>query len=323
MTLLEIEQLRVRLPTSDGLVTVVDGVDLSLEEGQVLGLAGESGSGKTMSALAVLGLLPRRAVVEGRIVFRGRELTHLSERRLRPIRGREISMIFQDPMTSLHPMHTVGRTLSEHLRQHLKLNRAQARERAIELLTEVRIPDPEGSLSSYPHQFSGGMRQRIAIAAALICGPSLVIADEPTTALDVTVQAGIIGLLDRLRRENRLSVLLITHDLGVMSSIADVVSVMYSGHIVESGPISDLMQQPRHPYTAGLLDALPHPEAADDRPLVAITGAPPSPADPPPGCRFHPRCPNAVATCRTESPALTRHGRRRRASPVDPHASAG
>ncbi len=320
MSLLEVENLRVHLPGASGPVTVVDGVDFAVEEGQVFGLAGESGSGKTMSALAVLGLLPRRAQVEGRIIYRGRDLVALREREMRSVRGREIAMIFQDPMTSLHPMLTVGRALSEHLRQHLKLSRADAQRRAVELLEEVRIPDPEGSLRSYPHHFSGGMRQRIAIAVALICNPSIVIADEPTTALDVTVQAGILGLLDRLRQENGLSVLLITHDLGVMSSIADRVSVMYAGRIVESGATAEMMQRPRHPYTEGLLSALPHPEAGDERPLVAIPGSPPAPTDPPPGCRFHPRCTYAVDSCRTQVPQLVEVDARRLACPVDPLA---
>ncbi|MHB1571211.1 MAG: ABC transporter ATP-binding protein [Solirubrobacteraceae bacterium] len=316
--LLEVERLRVTLPTPDGPVTVVEEVDFSVQEGQVFGLAGESGSGKTMSALSLLRLLPRRAVVQGRVVYRGRDLVGLSEGELRSVRGREIAMIFQDPLTSLHPMLSIGRALTEHLRHHLGVGRAEAKRRAIELLAEVRIPDPEGSLKAYPHQFSGGMRQRIAIAVALICGPSLVIADEPTTALDVTVQAGIIGLLDRLRRENGLSVMLITHDLGVMSSIADVVSVMYAGRIVESGLTREMLQRPRHPYTAGLLSALPHPETTVDRPLVAIPGSPPSPDSHPPGCRFHPRCTYATGDCREQVPPLISIESRRLACPVDP-----
>ena len=318
MSLLEVENLRIKLPSGSGSVTIVDGINFAVDEGQVFGLAGESGSGKTMSALSILGLLPRRAEVQGRIVYKGKDLVGLSDRELRAVRGREIAMIFQDPMTSLHPMLTVGKSLTEHLRQHLRLSKTEARTRAIELLHEVRIPDPEGSLRAYPHQFSGGMRQRIAIAIALICGPGLVIADEPTTALDVTVQAGIVQLLDRLRQESGLSVLLITHDLGVMSSIADVVSVMYSGRIVESGTTREMMQTPHHPYTEGLLGALPHPEAADDQPLIAIPGSPPSPADPPSGCRFHPRCPYAVGSCSERVPALIVSDGRQLACPVNP-----
>jgi oligopeptide/dipeptide ABC transporter ATP-binding protein len=230
-------------------------------------------------------------------------------------------MIFQDPMTSLHPMLTIGRALTEHLRYHLKIGRGDARKRAIELLAEVRIPDPEGCLSAYPHQFSGGMRQRIAIAIALICGPGLVIADEPTTALDVTVQAGIIGLLDRLRRDAGLSVLLITHDLGVMSSIAGWLTVIYAGRVVESGPTGEVLSRPRHPYTAGLLAALPHPEAAEDTPLRSIKGSPPAPQARPEGCAFHPRCQYALPSCSVVVPDLVRIGDDRRlACPVDPLA---
>ena len=322
MSVLEVADLSVRLPGERGLVTVVDGVSFAVEEGKIFGLAGESGSGKTMSALAVLGLLPRRAQVTGRISYKGRELTRLRERDMRAVRGREIAMIFQDPMTSLHPMLTIGRALTEHLRKHFGLSRTDARRRAIELLDEVRIPDPEGCLTAYPHQFSGGMRQRIAIAAALICGPSLLIADEPTTALDVTVQAGILRLLDRLREENGLSVLLITHDLGVMSAIADLVSVMYAGRIVESGYTMPMMQSPRHPYTRGLLDALPHPEASRGTPLLAVPGSPPSASDPPSGCRFHPRCAFAVDSCSYEVPELVTDGSRRVACirPLEPVA---
>jgi oligopeptide/dipeptide ABC transporter ATP-binding protein len=320
--LLEVEDLSVRLSTPQGYVTVVEGLDYTVDEGEVFGIAGESGSGKTMSALALLRLLPPRAIVGGRVLYRGRDLLTLDDAGMRAVRGREIAMIFQDPMTSLHPMLNIGRALTEHLRHHLRIGRSEARERAIGLLDEVRIPDPEGCLRAYPHQFSGGMRQRIAIAVALICGPGLVIADEPTTALDVTVQAGIIALLDRLRKDTGLSVLLITHDLGVMSSIADVASVMYAGRIVESGPIRELVQHPRHPYTRGLLDALPHPEGSADRELLEIPGSPPSPTDPVTGCPFHPRCPHAVERCLSEDPPLVAFGARQLACPVDPYEAA-
>jgi oligopeptide/dipeptide ABC transporter ATP-binding protein len=221
-------------------------------------------------------------------------------------------MVFQDPLTSLHPMLSIGRQLTEHVRRHLGLDRRAAERRAVELLQQVRIPDPEGAQHSYPHQFSGGMRQRIAIAVALACRPKLLIADEPTTALDVTVQAGILRLLDRLRRESELSVVLITHDLGVMSSIADRVSIFYAGRVVESGPREDVLRHPRHPYTRALLDALPHPEAARDTPLVAIEGAPPSPQRIPSGCAFHPRCAYATEQSRVEVPPLVDVGGGRR-----------
>ena len=318
-SLLAVKGLRVRLPTTSGLVTVVDGIDYEVDRGQVFGIAGESGSGKTISVLALLGLLPEGAEVEGSAIFEGGDLLKLGRRSMRDVRGKEIAMVFQDPLTSLHPMMTIERQLTEHVRYHLGLDRIKARARAIELLGEVRIPDPAGALGAYPHQFSGGMRQRIAIAIALACRPRLVIADEPTTALDVTVQAGILRLLDGLRRQSGLSVIMITHDLGVMSSIADWLTVMYAGKVVESGRTSEVLARPRHPYTAGLLAALPHPEAAEDTPLVSIAGAPPSPQSRPTGCAFHPRCTYAIASCATDVPALVNAGDGRRlACPVDP-----
>jgi oligopeptide/dipeptide ABC transporter ATP-binding protein len=323
MTVLEVDALRVSLPTAEGRVTVVDGVDYRVGAGEVFGVAGESGSGKTMSMLALLGLLPQGAHVEGRAEFGGLDLLRLPRRRLRDVSGRDVAMVFQDPMTSLHPMLTIGKQLTEHVRLHLGLSRPDAAKRAVELMRDVRIPDPQSALRAYPHQFSGGMRQRIAIAVALACRPKLLIADEPTTALDVTVQAGILRLLDRLRREGDLSVVLITHDLGVLSSIADRVSIFYAGRVVESGEREDVLQRPRHPYTRALLDALPHPEAAADTPLVAIRGAPPSPSRVPAGCAYHPRCPHAVETCATEVPPLVDvGGARRLACPVDPFESA-
>jgi oligopeptide transport system ATP-binding protein len=315
---LEVEGLRVRLPTPTGFATVVDGVDYHVEPAQVFGVAGESGSGKTMSMLALLGLLPAGAVVEGSAEFGGRDLLRLRGRDLRAVSGRDIGMVFQDPMTSLHPMLSIGRQLTEHVRRHLGLGRQAATQRAVSLLEQVRIPDPGSALHAYPHQFSGGMRQRIAIAIALACGPRLLIADEPTTALDVTVQAGILRLLDDLRREFELSVVLITHDLAVMSSIADRVSIFYAGRVVESGPRGDVLQHPRHPYTRALLDALPHPEAARDTPLVAIKGTPPSPQQIPAGCPYHPRCLYAIEVCTTQDPPLAAVDGRRLACHVDP-----
>jgi oligopeptide transport system ATP-binding protein len=318
--LLEVEGLRVRLPTPTGLATVVDGVDYHVEPAQIFGVAGESGSGKTMSMLALLGLLPTGARVEGRASFGGKDLLRLRARELRAVSGREIGMVFQDPMTSLHPMLSVGRQLTEHMRRHLGLGRDAAAHRAVELLEQVRIPDPRSALRAYPHQFSGGMRQRIAIAIALACRPRLLIADEPTTALDVTVQAGILRLLDSLRREFELSVVLITHDLGVLSALADRVSIFYAGRVVESGPREDLLRRPRHPYTRALLDALPHPEAARDTPLIAIRGTPPSPQQIPSGCPYHPRCPYAIDVCTTVDPPLEPVDGRRLACHVDPFA---
>jgi oligopeptide/dipeptide ABC transporter ATP-binding protein len=317
-TLLAVEGLRVKLPTPAGFATVVDGVDYQVEQAQVFGVAGESGSGKTMSMLALLGLLPPGSVVEGRATFGGTDLLRLSARELRAVSGLEIGMVFQDPMTSLHPMLTIGRQLTEHVQLHLGLDRQAATRRAEELLDVVRIPDPASALRAYPHQFSGGMRQRIAIAIALACRPRLLIADEPTTALDVTVQAGILRLLDRLRREQELSVILITHDLAVMSSLADRVSIFYAGRVVESGSRAEVLQHPRHPYTRALLDALPHPEAERDTPLIAIKGTPPTPQRIPPGCPYHPRCPYAVDVCTTDDPPLAPVNGRRLACHVDP-----
>ncbi|HZO35210.1 MAG TPA: ABC transporter ATP-binding protein [Gaiellaceae bacterium] len=320
MSLLEVDGLRVRLATPRGAVTVVDGVDYTVDTGEVFGIAGESGSGKTLSMLALLGLLPDGAVVNGSARFGGRDLLRIPRRRLRALSGRELAMVFQDPMTSLHPMLSVGRQLTEHVRRHLGMSRRGAAQRATEILAEVRIPDPESALHAFPHQFSGGMRQRIAIAIALACRPRLLIADEPTTALDVTVQAGILRLLDRLRRENELAVILITHDLGVLSSIADRVSIFYAGRVVESGTTRDVMQRPRHPYTRALLDALPHPEAAHEQELVAIGGSPPTPGAIPAGCAFHPRCGYLRESCRREVPPLVDAGGRLLACPVDPFA---
>ena len=323
--LLEVDGLRVRLPTDSGPATVVDGIAYSVERGEVFGIAGESGSGKTMSVLALMGLLPPGARADGRAIFGGRDLLRLSPRQLRRVNGRELSMVFQDPMTSLHPMLSVGTQLTEHVRRHLGLGKKEAAQRALALLQEVRIPDPHGALGAFPHQFSGGMRQRIAIAIALACRPKLLIADEPTTALDVTVQAGIIRLLDRLRREQGLSIVLITHDLGVLSSIADRVAVFYAGRVVEGGGRADVLSHPRHPYTRGLLDALPHPEAAA-QPLVAIPGAPPAPRAVPPGCAFHPRCRWAEDVSRVEVPPLRNvGGGRLLACHVDPfrHGDSG
>ncbi|MEU7898062.1 ABC transporter ATP-binding protein [Nonomuraea sp. NPDC049152] len=251
--MLDITDLRVAIGGRD----VLGGVHLSLRQGQVHGLAGESGSGKTMTGLAVLGLLPHGARATGTIALEGRDLLGLPQKELNKVRGGEVAMVFQDPATSLHPMLTVGRQLTEHMRHHLKLGRAEARERAVELLGKVRIPGPSEAFGRYPHQFSGGMRQRIAIAIALACEPKVLIADEPTTALDVTVQAGVLRLLRGLCDDLGLAVLLVTHDLGVMSAVADQVSVMKDGLVVETGPRAEVLRAPSHPYTRSLLDSLP------------------------------------------------------------------
>ncbi|WP_331767707.1 ABC transporter ATP-binding protein [Embleya sp. NBC_00896] len=320
---LDIRDLVVELPGPDGeRLRALDGVDLTVRRGEIVGLAGESGSGKTMTALALLGLLPHGGSATGRMLVDGDDVLEMTPRQVRDLRGNRVAMVFQDPMTSLHPMLTIGKQLTEHLRHHKKLDKRAANARAVELLATVRIPDPETALGRYPHQFSGGMRQRIAIAIALACDPALLLADEPTTALDVTVQAGILRLLDRLRRENDLSVLIITHDLGVMSALADRVCVMYAGRIVESGPRADVLRAPRHPYTRGLLDALPHPGGGTAA-LLPIPGSPPKLGQAPAGCAFHPRCPHAEQSCREDTPTLlsltpTHAG----ACPIDPLAVA-
>jgi oligopeptide transport system ATP-binding protein len=301
--LLSVRDLRVRMPGADGPVTIVDGVEFDVAAGEVLGIAGESGSGKTISSLSLLGLQPASAVVSGEARFGGRNLLDLSTRQLRQVRGKEIGIVFQDSMTALHPMLTIGRQLTEHLPRHLGISKADARKRALSLLQEVRIPDPERAVGLFPHQFSGGMRQRIAIAMALACEPKLLIADEPTTALDVTVQAGILRLLDRLRREHDMGVMLVTHDLGVMSSLADRLTVFYAGRVAESGGTADLLLRPEHPYTEQLRLALPDPHDPD-RPLRAIRGAPATPHSRPAGCAFHPRCPYAQPECGEQVPTL-------------------
>ncbi|HEY8584644.1 MAG TPA: ABC transporter ATP-binding protein [Capillimicrobium sp.] len=301
---LELEDLSIRLGDGARARSIVEGVDLTVQRGQIYGIAGESGSGKTMSMLALLGLLPRGLRAEGQARFDGRPVLGGDGRAQRALRGKDVAMVFQDPMTSLHPMLTVGRQLTEHARRHLGIKRKAADALAVAMLDEVRIPDPEAALRAYPHEFSGGMRQRIAIAIALMCDPQVLIADEPTTALDVTVQAGILHLLDRLRREKGMAVVLISHDLGVMSSVAERVSVMYAGRVIETGAARDVLQRPEHPYTRGLLGALPHPDSGARSELHSIPGVPASPLDPPPGCAFHPRCPLAIEECRAHVPGL-------------------
>jgi oligopeptide/dipeptide ABC transporter ATP-binding protein len=316
--LLEIDELRITLPTKQGRAAVVDGVDLVIDEGEIVGVAGESGCGKTLTSLSLVQLLPRRAQTEGRALFGGRDLLRLGGREIRKVRGGDIGVVFQDPMSSLHPMLSIERQLTEHMRPHLGVKGAAARARAVDLLHRVRIPDPEAALHSYPHQFSGGMRQRIAIAMALACEPKLLIADEPTTALDVTVQAGILRLLDSFREGIGLSVLLISHDLAVISAIADRLYVFYAGRVVESGGAAPLLAAPRHPYTDALLRALPNPESKAEL-LLPIPGSPPRPGELPAGCVFHPRCAFARPECSASRPALAEIGAGRlSACPVDP-----
>lgn len=321
-TLLDVHDLTVRLPGRHGLVTIVDHVEYAVEGGSVFGLAGESGSGKTLSLLALVGLLPRGASVEGRATFRGQNLLALAPNQLRGVRGRHIGMVFQDPLASLHPMLSIGTQITEHMRCHLRLSAPQARRRAANLLAELRIPDPERALRAYPHQFSGGMRQRVSIAIGLACEPELLIADEPTTALDVTVQAGLLRILDEVRRRVGTAIILVSHDLGVLSAVADHLTVLYAGRVVESGPTHQVLSRPRHPYTAGLLSAVPL-EAEPERPPRPIPGSPPGPAERPAGCAFHPRCTFAVDECRTRVPALISVPENRRlACPPDPLVGA-
>jgi oligopeptide/dipeptide ABC transporter ATP-binding protein len=306
------------MPGASAPVTIVDGVDFSVDEGEILGIAGESGSGKTMTVLGLLGLQPHAAVVTGHAWFEGSDLIALRGRDLRRVRGAEIGVVFQDPLTTMHPMLSVGTQLTEHMRFHLEIGKEEAHERAASLLREVRIPNSERALRGYPHQFSGGMRQRLVIAMALACEPKLLIADEPTTALDVTVQAGILALIKELCQARGMAVLLVTHDLGVMSSVADRVTVFYAGRVVESGPTRDLLQHPRHPYTKQLLLALPDPERADE-PLRPIAGVPATPFARPAGCAFHPRCGWAEPSCSAGVPPLVQvEAGRLSACPVDP-----
>ncbi|HSZ70782.1 MAG TPA: ABC transporter ATP-binding protein [Solirubrobacteraceae bacterium] len=301
--LLRVADLRVEFPTEDGVVHAVDGIDYALHAGRTLGIVGESGSGKTVSALTLMGLHPKHARVSGRIDFAGRELLALDSEELRALRGNEVAMIFQDPLSSLHPFHRIGWQLVEAIRAHRSLAKAAARERAVELLDLVGIPSPRERLHAYPHELSGGQRQRVMIAMALANEPKLLIADEPTTALDVTVQAQILALLARLQRELGMAIVLVTHDLGVVAQVADEIAVMYAGRIVERGSTERVLSAPSHPYTWGLLRSIPRLEGTIDE-LVPIGGRPPSLISPPSGCRFHPRCPYAQPDHARIDPAL-------------------
>ncbi len=299
--LLEVKNLQTHFLTRAGVVKSVDGVSFHLERGELLGLVGESGCGKSVTALSIMRLVaPPGRIVGGEVWFDGENLLKAAESRLREIRGDDIAMIFQDPMTSLNPVYTVGEQIAEALRLHRKLSRKAAREGAIEAMREVSIPDPGRRADDYPHQLSGGIRQRVMIAMALACDPKLLIADEPTTALDVTIQAQILELLDELRKTRELAVLLITHDLGVVAEVADRVAVMYTGRIVEESPVAELFARPKHPYTEGLLRSVPKLTAAGvgkaER-LETIEGTVPKPTALPPGCHFAPRCPHRMPRC--------------------------
>ncbi len=304
MTVLEVRDLRTTFETATGDACAVDGISFTLERGTVLGIVGESGSGKSVTSLSVMRLLPRRGVrVEGQALLNGFDLVTADEAELRRLRGNEIAMIFQDPTTSLNPVYTVGWQLEETILLHNDIPRRQARARARDMLGAVGIAQPDSRLGDYPHHFSGGMRQRVMIAMALANNPAVLIADEPTTALDVTTQAQILTLLRRLRAEFDSAIMLITHDLGVVAEICDDVAVMYGGRIVERAPVDELFESPHHPYTWGLLDSMPS-RAMSGR-LRSIEGSPPSLTALPVGCRFHPRCASALDRCRTETPVLS------------------
>ncbi len=304
MSLLEVQDLKVHFETDDGVVKAVDGVSFAVEQGQTLGIVGESGCGKSVANMTILGLTRAPyARISGRIGFEGQDLNELDAEHLRSVRGNEIAMIFQDPLTSLHPFHKVGDQLLEAMLTHQDVPKQAARRRAIEMLGLVGIPDPERRMGEYPHEFSGGMRQRVMIAMALVNDPKILIADEPTTALDVTIQAQILALIERLQDQLGMAVILITHDLGVIAEAADYVDVMYAGRIVEAGTLDQIFYDPQHPYTWGLLGSLARPDRPRVPRLSQISGQPPSLLAPPQGCHFRPRCPHVFERC-TEVPGL-------------------
>jgi peptide/nickel transport system ATP-binding protein len=304
VALLEVKDLRTSFQTEDGVVGAVDGVSFSIEKGQTLGIVGESGSGKSVTCLTIMGLNPRRTTISsGEALWKGKNLLTAKPGELREIRGDDISMIFQDPMTSLNPVHSIGKQLIEAVQLHRDVSVKVARARSLELLKAVGIPHPERRIDDYPHQFSGGMRQRVMIAMALINDPDLLIADEPTTALDVTTQAQILNLMKRLQEDFGSAILIITHDLGVVAETADDVLVMYAARVVEQTSVDQLFGRPQHPYTWGLMGSLPRLETDVER-LTQIPGQPPSLLRPPAGCRFHPRCPHVMEICKTTVPEL-------------------
>jgi oligopeptide/dipeptide ABC transporter ATP-binding protein len=310
VSLLRVENLRTWFDTRSGVMKAVDGVDLDVREGRTLGIVGESGSGKSVTALSIMRLIerPGRILPGGHIYFEGKDLAAISERELESVRGNRISMVFQEPMTSLNPAHTVGNQIIEAIRLHRRMSVRQARARAIELLELVGIPSPERRVDAFPHQMSGGMRQRVMIAMALACEPKLLIADEPTTALDVTIQAQILELLRQLRDRLAMAVILITHDLGVVAEMCDDVAVMYAGKVVERGAVDAVFRGPQHPYTEALLRSIPLLGMTQAEPLTVIPGVVPSASSWPPGCRFAARCSYAFDRCGREPPALVATG---------------
>jgi oligopeptide transport system ATP-binding protein len=304
--LLEVKDLRTQFHTREGLVYAVNGINYELAEGETLGIVGESGCGKSVSVLSLMRLIPEPPgkIAGGQAIFQGRDLLKMPSEEIRHVRGAQIGMVFQDPMTSLNPVLTIGRQLTEALELHMGMNKQQARQRAVELLSMVGIPQAADRLNDYPHQFSGGMRQRVMIAMALSCTPQLLIADEPTTALDVTIQAQIVDLVKRLRDELGMAIIWITHDLGVVAGLAKRVIVMYAGFIIEEAPVKELYSDPRHPYTLGLLGSLPRVDETERRRLVSIEGLPPDLLGLPKGCPFAPRCVYAMDRCWEENPPL-------------------
>lgn len=304
--LLEVQDLQMYFHTQDGIVKSVNGVSYTLDKGETLGIVGESGSGKSVTAMTIMGLIemPPGKIEGGDVLYRGESLLAKTEKEMQGIRGNDIAMIFQDPMTSLNPVYTVGRQLGEGLRIHRGYSKKEAQTRAIELLQMVGIPNAEQRIKEYPHQFSGGMRQRAMIAMALACDPDILIADEPTTALDVTIQAQIIELMQEMQEKNNNAIVMITHDLGVVANMANKILVMYAGRPVEFGTADEIFYHPLHPYTWGLMRSIPEPDMCEKKPLTPIDGNPPSLARLPKGCSFHPRCPYATERCRKELPPL-------------------
>jgi oligopeptide transport system ATP-binding protein len=302
--LLELDDLKMYFHTEDGVVKAVDGVSYTLDRGETLGVVGESGSGKSVTAMTIMGLIdmPPGKIEGGDVRYRGQSLLEMTDKQMQEIRGNDIAMVFQDPMTSLNPVYTIGRQLGEGLRLHRGYSKKEATARSIELLDMVGIPNPEQRVKDYPHQFSGGMRQRVMIAMALACDPDILIADEPTTALDVTIQAQIIELMQEMQEKNGNAIIMITHDLGVVADVADKIMVMYAGRPVEFGSAEEIFYNPIHPYTWGLVRSIPEPLRNEKKPLTPIKGNPPSLVNVPTGCSFSPRCPYATDKCRSERP---------------------
>jgi len=302
MPLLEVSNLEVRFDTPEGVVKAVNGISFDLAEGETLAIVGESGSGKSQLVMAVMGLLAENGSASGQAMFHGQDLMGMTDRELNAVRGRHIAMIFQDPMTSLNPYLTIEKQMVEVVMHHQKLSRDEARSHAVEMLRAVRIPDPEERIRQYPHEYSGGMRQRVMIAMGLLCEPELLIADEPSTALDVTIQAQITELVAQLRRQTRMAIILITHDMAAVAEISDRIIVMYAGELVETGSVDDIFYRPQHPYTRGLLASVPRLDRVSDDELQAIPGTPPNLLELPAGCRFRDRCSQAMEECLQRPP---------------------